>query len=105
MTRDSQGRWRQLAKYLVWIVVIPLVAIGLFAGLGALHGALEQDCQVGLFSACGPGAKALAYVVFVSVPAVIVYYLVLALVAVFRLIRPRSTVAGPPVGSTAAKRR
>ena len=74
-------------KHIAWIVAVPVAAIVLLAGFGALHGVLEQDCQIGIGSFCGPGGKARAYAVLLGVPVVIIYYVVLALVA---LIRSRS---------------
>ena len=82
----TTSRRRSIRRYAVWILVVPLGILAVLSVFGALHGAFEQDCQVGFYTACGPGMKAAAYAVFLGFPLLAVYYLVLALVGAFRFL-------------------
>ncbi|MBT8215614.1 MAG: hypothetical protein KJO17_02045 [Acidimicrobiia bacterium] len=63
----------------ILVVGVPAVLLLLLSLVGAVDGALDRDCQVGLFSACGAGMRSLAYVAFIGIPLVGVYYAGLAL--------------------------
>ncbi len=89
MAIEDQRRRAQLIRaghYAVWLVAVPIVLLSLLAVFGALHGAFEEDCQVGFYSACGPGMKAAAYALFLGAPILGVYYLVLALIGFLRFL-------------------
>ena len=71
------------ARLGILIIGVPTVLFLLLGVVGAIDGALDRDCQVGLFSACGPDMRALAYVGFVGFPLVALYYAVLGAYGLF----------------------
>ena len=85
--------WRAgtVSLWLILLAGVPAVVAVVLAALGAIDGALDRDCEAGFFTACGAGMRALAYVAFIGIPLVTVYYAALAglgiLVAVLGLVR------------------
>ena len=84
--RRRQAQLNRVVKYAVWLAAVPIVLLVVLAVLGALHGATEQDCRAGFYTACGPGMKAAAYAVFYGAPILAAYYFVLALIGLLRFI-------------------
>lgn len=83
--RDAE-RSTRVRRFAFWVLAVPTAMLALLAVFGALHGAFEEDCQVGFYTACGPEMKALAYAAFLGIPLLIAYYVTLGIVAGIRLV-------------------
>lgn len=60
------------------VSLVLILLAGVLVALGAIDGALDRDCEAGFFTAFGTGMRALAYVAFIEIPLVAVYYAALA---------------------------
>jgi len=79
-----------LPRWILWLILVPLGILAVLALLGLIDGLQDTDCQVGFYTACGPGMKTLAYLAFIGLPGLAVYFPIVGLVWTVRKIKETS---------------